>query len=219
MDPWYLPFGWTIRDYGIDGQIEITRPVSDSPDIEPVGQYFLVQLKCAEVLVKTINHISYAIPVKKIIQWYGCNLPVMLSLYDLQEQEFYTIWINDILISHLDATNPKWVTQETVTVKITREQQVPLSDKTKIREYVTGWKQSSRKIIQPGLYFELKNKCATMNDRFANIVKPFRFDSITDRINTLEAQIHEAIYYPAIKKKYKYYLKMARLRPFHFLQK
>lgn len=198
IEPWYLPFQWSTRDYGIDGQVEITKPISDSLAVEPGGLYFLVQLKCAEKLVKASKHISYSIPVKKIIQWYSSNLPLLLSLYDLAEQQFHSIWIDDNLISRLDAATPKWVTQKMVTIKITREQEILLSDKNGIKDYVAHWKQPSRKIIQPGIYFELKNKCKMMSDRLADIAKPFGFDSINDRVNVLEKQIHEAIYRVAI---------------------
>jgi hypothetical protein len=72
--PWYAPFGWSEKDYGIDGKVEITRPIDDSGGVEPQGQYFLVQLKCLEKASNTTKQISYPVPVTKITQWYRSNL-------------------------------------------------------------------------------------------------------------------------------------------------
>ncbi len=194
MEPWYLPFSWTIRDYGIDGQVEITKPIQESLDVEPQGQYFLVQLKCIENAKSTSRVLSYSIPVKKIYQWHQSNLPVLLSLYDLKAKEFHSIWIDDTLISELDAQNPKWYTKESVSVKIPPAKLISLKDKSKMKDYVINWRRSNRKIIPPGLYFDLKQRCESLTNNFAEIAKPFHLASIADRIAILENQIHEAIY-------------------------
>lgn len=198
IDPWYLPFEWTVRDYGIDGQVEITRPIGKTSDVEPQGLYFLVQLKCIEKLSKPKKRIGYSIPVKKIIQWYGSNLPVLLALYDMEEGQFHSLWINDQLIGSLDSHNPKWITKATVTIKITSENDVPLTNLPAIRDYVTSWKRTPRRIIEPGLYFDLKNKCEHLNICFGEIAAPFQFESISQRVGILGTQINEAIYRLAI---------------------
>lgn len=198
IDPWYLPFEWTIRDYGIDGQVEITKQVGDSSDVTPQGQYFLIQLKCTEDLTHSGKNISYPVPVKKILQWYSSNLPVLLTLFDLKQSQFHSLWINDQLISYLDGSNPKWISRESVTIKITPEQNVSFDNLPAIGEYVTSWKQPYRKIIQSGLFFELKKKCVRMNECFSEIAKPYQFNSIDEKISILERQLHEAIYRVAI---------------------
>lgn len=59
----YMPFGWAIRDYGIDGQVEITRPIKNSDSFRPESKYFLLQLKSIEKLKVLKKHISFSVPV------------------------------------------------------------------------------------------------------------------------------------------------------------
>ncbi len=76
----YMPFGWAIRDYGIDGQVEIMTPIKDSDSFRPEGKFFQLQLKSTEKIKIVGKNISFTVPVKKIIQWYSTNLPVMFVL-------------------------------------------------------------------------------------------------------------------------------------------
>ena len=194
IKPWYLPFGWSEKDYGIDGQVEITIPVDDDRTVEPQSQYYHVQLKSIENPSISKGLISYSVPVPKIIQWFRSNIPVQLTLLDLNSRLFYYIWIDDDLIISLDKNSPKWSTQMTTTLKIPITNCITAKSLDTIREYVYNWKKSSRKIIQPGLYFDLVEKCKNLNAAFETISSPFNFKSVIDQINQFEQNINTAIY-------------------------
>ncbi|MCX6318115.1 MAG: dynamin family protein [Bacteroidetes bacterium] len=190
----YMPFGWAIRDYGIDGQVEITRPIKDSDSFAPESKYFLFQLKSIEKLKAIKKHISFSIPVKKVIQWYSSNLPVMFVLNDLITNEFYLKWIDEKLINNLDNTNPNWVNQEFITLKISIYDKFENYSLDLIRDYVLSWKTPAKKIIEAGTYFELKDKCITNLAAYSEICQPFNFDSVNNSLKALNNQIEQSIY-------------------------
>lgn len=194
----YMPFGWAIRNYGIDGQVEITRPIKDSDSFRPESKYFLLQLKSIEKLKVLKKHISFSVPVKKVVQWYSANLPVMFVLNDLPTKTFYSQWIDEKLINHLENTNPNWVNQEDITIKISIDDTFSNFTLDSIRDYVLSWKVPSRKLIEAGTYFELKDKCNSNLAAYCEISKPFSFDSVNNSLKALNSQIEQAIYRIAI---------------------
>lgn len=192
--PWYLPFGWTQKDYGIDGQIEITDDIDEERIIQPQSQYYQVQLKSIENPTFSKGFISYSTEVHKIIQWFRSNIPVQLVLFDLKTGLFYYQWIDDALINLLDSTNPKWPTQVTITIRIPLSNCISTKTKGTIKDYVYNWKRPSRKIIQPGLYFDLVEKSKNLNQLFASIAAPFSFKSIGEQITEFDHRVNSAIY-------------------------
>jgi len=72
-----LAFPWADNDYGIDGQVELISPIKDSESFRPDSKFFLIQLKSTESLKIVGKNISFSVPVKKIIQWFSANLPVI----------------------------------------------------------------------------------------------------------------------------------------------
>lgn len=194
----YMPFGWAIRDYGIDGQVEITRPIKDSDSFRPESKFFLLQLKSIEKLKVLKKHISFSVPVKKVIQWYSANLPVMFVLNDLQTKTFYTQWIDEKLINHLENSNPNWINQDDITIKISIDNSFGNYTLDSIRDYVLSWRVSSKKIIEAGTYFELKDKCKANLNLYSEICKPFKFESSKNSIVALNNQLEQAIYRIAI---------------------
>lgn len=194
----YMSFGWSIRDYGIDGQVELTRPIKDSDSFRPESKFFLLQLKSIEKLKVIKKHISFSVPVKKVIQWYSANLAVMFVLNDLPTNAFYFQWIDEKLINHLENTNPSWINQENITIKISIDNIFSNYSLDSIRDYVLNWNVPTRKIIEAGTYFELKDKCNSNLETYREISKPFNFDSVNNSLKALNTQIEQAIYRIAI---------------------
>ncbi|HEY4786030.1 MAG TPA: dynamin family protein [Bacteroidales bacterium] len=190
----YMPFGWAICDYGIDGQVEITRPIKDSDSFSPESKFFLIQLKAQEKIRIFKKFVSFSIPVKKVIQWYSANLPVMFILYDLKNKVFYSIWIDERLIATLENTNSTWVNQKEITLKIPLENNFCNYTLDTIRDYVLHWKVPIKGIIQPGLYFELKERCNENLISYNELTKSFNFESVNNSLETLNNQIEQAIY-------------------------
>lgn len=194
----YMPFGWAMRDYGIDGQVEIAKPIKDSDSFTPESKYFQLQLKSTEDLKIFNKHVSFVTPVRKIVQWYSANLPVMLVINDLKNNHFYGIWIDDKLINLLESSNPNWVNQGSITLKISLENNFKNYTRDTLRDYVLDWKIPSRKIIQPGIYFDLKDQCADNLSTYSSLSKSFNFESIDNALKSLNNQIEQAIYRIAI---------------------
>jgi len=193
-----MAFPWADNDYGIDGQVELISPIKNSESFRPDSKFFLIQLKSTESLKVVGKNISFSVPVKKVVQWFSANLPVMFVINDLKNKCFYSIWIDDILISTLDKTNSNWVNQGDVTLKIPIENNFAKYTLDTIRDFVLGWKISSRKIIEAGTYFELKDKCKGNLDSYTEISNPFKFESVNSSLITLGNQIEQAIYRIAI---------------------
>jgi len=189
-----MAFPWADNDYGIDGQVELISPIRNSENFRPDSKFYLIQLKSTESLMTTGKNISFSIPVKKIIQWYSANLPVMFVLNDLKNKSFYSIWIDEILINTFESTNSNWVNQGHITLKIPLENNFLNYSLGTIRDYVLNWKMPSKKIIEAGTYFELKDKCKSNLDFYSEISKPFNFESVNNSLNNLNNQIEQAIY-------------------------
>jgi GTPase SAR1 family protein len=193
-----MAFPWADNDYGIDGQVELTSPIKDSESFKPDSKFFLIQLKSTESLRVIKTQVSFPVPVKKVIQWYSANLPVMLVINDLSSKSFYYQWIDEKLISNLENTKPNWVIQTDITLKIPIGNNFNSDISNALRDYVISWKIPSRKVIEPGLYFEFKDKCVANIDEYAEINQPFAFESIGSSIEKFKIQIDQSIYRIAI---------------------
>lgn len=193
-----MAFPWADNDYGIDGQVELISPIKNSESFRPDSKFFLIQLKSTEKLKIVRKHISFSIPVKKIVQWYSANLPVMFVINDLTSKSFYSIWIDEKLINTLECVNSNWVNQGNITIKIPIENNFNNYTLDTIRDYVLSWKIPSRKIIEAGTYFELKDRCKANLDCYIEISKPFKFESVNSSLVALSDQIEQAIYRIAI---------------------
>ncbi len=194
----YMPSEWVTRDYGIDAIVELNSPIVNSESLSPDGKFFTIQLKSTDNIKKRLQHIAFSVPVKKIIQWHSFNLAVAFVLNDLSDGTFYYLWIDDFLISSLDSKNENWVSQKTVTLQIPFENILKKENKNIIRDYVFNWKPSSRKVIQPGVYFNLKNRCSDLLSVYKEFVNPFKLESVNFSIKELNRQLEEAIYRIAI---------------------
>lgn len=194
----YMPFEWSVRDYGIDGQIEITSPIKNSDSFRPESKFFLIQLKSSEKIKFQKDFFSFSIPTIKISQWFGANLPVMLVVNDIKTKAFYFRWISEELINTLENSDPNWVSKKTISIKFSNENNFTNYTLREIKEYVINWRQPLRKIIRPGIYFEVKDKCLEFVKQYSDITQPFAFDSTNKDIERLNKQLESSIYRIAI---------------------
>lgn len=193
-----LAFPWSDNDYGIDGQIELISPIRNSESFKVDSKFFMIQLKSSEHLKSSKDNVSFPILVKKILQWYTANLPVMLLINDLREAIFYMVWIDERLINELDAININWTNQETVTLKIPKSSCLNKHTSEDIRSYVFNWQIPNKKIIPPGIFYELQKDCFNCIEQFGNIIEPFQLQSSTNNYHHLKKKIDLSIYRVAI---------------------
>ncbi len=111
---------------------------------------------------------------------------------------FFSIWIDDKLINGLEKSNPGWVIQESITIKIPFANEFKCHTAEVIKDYVLKWKIPSRKLIQPGTYFHLKDQCLANLNLYSEVNKAFNFESINNSIKALNNQIEQATYRIAI---------------------
>lgn len=198
IEPFFIS-GWTQRDYGVDGVVEITSNIDEEiNDVEVESKCFLVQLKSSEKLAIKDGQISYIVPTKKISFWYSYNLPVAFCLYSVADDKFYYRWIDDELISSLDSTKPNWSVQEKVTLKISTQNELNSSCLNLIKKYVLSWKIPARRKLEPGKYFMLKNTGINFLSNFKALAQPFNFSSISEAIEQIEVETDQSIYRIAI---------------------
>jgi GTPase Era involved in 16S rRNA processing len=197
IDPFFVP-GWHTKDYGIDAIVDITTLNESLGDVELESKCFLAQLKSSEKLIRSKTAIKFSVPVKKVLYWYNYNLPVLFSLFDVTKKVFNYIWINEELIASLDALNPNWSSQKTVTINLPSKSILKKSSLQAISDYVHRWKMPPRKELKPGKYFELKNKAHLNLAEYKNIAPSLEFRSINETISKLEIDIDQSLYRVAI---------------------
>jgi hypothetical protein len=122
-----LPKEWIIRDiqydYGVDLEIEIVDGLNVN------GKRLWIQMKSEEnTETKTIKfenyeieYIPYSIKTKLLKYSLKCGFPLMLFLADLNEKKIYYLSLQDEIRFRLNKVNPSWQNQETVTIKIPKD--------------------------------------------------------------------------------------------------
>jgi GTPase Era involved in 16S rRNA processing len=180
-------------DFGVDFIVEIIVP-TDFEQYRPESKYFLVQIKSSTRLTQTKDHINFTVEVKKIFQWLRANLPVIFVLYDLNEKKLFYLWINDDLVSYLDKHHPNWGNQNTVTVKIPKKQEITKQEMSEIATYVDNWRMIANKFLEPGTYFNLKNRVGILVESFDNVVNGFNFQSTKKAIEQHKSDLELSIY-------------------------
>ncbi len=191
IDPFFVT-AWTQRDYGVDAIIEITT--NSKTDIEIESKCFLAQLKATEKVKLVGNKISFLVQTKKILSWYNYNLPVLFALYDCTSECFYYRWIDELLIAQLDAKSPNWTKQRNVTISIEQTRILDNSTLKIIKEDVLKWKAPARRALEPGKYFELRQRGQALLTEYKELVSPLNFSSVNEAIKNFELDIDLSLY-------------------------
>lgn len=193
IDPYFVQ-GWNSKDYGIDSVVEITTPLDAFGNVGLESKCFLVQLKATEKLTKSNNLISFVVPVKKILYWYSYNLPVLFVLYDLFNNCFYRVWVDELLIAELDLQNNNWSSQKSITLKIPIQSKLEKEQLESLKAYVLKWKMPSRRKLEPGKYFSLKELGNTYVQKYKLITQNFNLHSINEAIKNMETALELSLY-------------------------
>jgi ribosome biogenesis GTPase A len=191
IDPFFVT-AWTQRDYGIDAIIEITT--NSKTDIEIESKCFLAQLKSTEKVKVVANKISFPVQAKKILSWYNYNLPVLFALYDCTSECLYYRWIDELLIAQLDAKSPNWAKQGNVTLTIEQTSILDNSTLETIKGHVLKWKVPARRTLEPGKYFELRQRGQALLTEYKELVSPLNFSSVNEAIKNFELDIDLSLY-------------------------
>lgn len=196
MEPWVI--SWIQKDYGFDATIQITTPINGSADLKLERNSFFLQLKAKEKIRKTNGEISYQLPVKKVQQWIGHNVPVLFVLYDVNGQDFFYTWMDTDLLEAIEHANNAWASQKTISVKLKTTNQLTAEVLTDLHQKVINFKRPTITWIEPGRFFSLKEECHRSIDLFKKIAYPFPFASMAKQLETLSTEVEKSIYRIAI---------------------
>lgn len=111
-----IPSEWIIRDinpdYGLDKSVEVVEGSAVT------GKELLIQLKGTNTINITDGFVSYTLEVKNLKYYLQRDLPVVLTVVDITSRKCYWLFIQEFIYDILDQSNPQWMNQSTVTVKI-----------------------------------------------------------------------------------------------------
>ena len=115
-----LPTNWVPReqhpDYGIDYEIEVFH------DEQPAGIWFRIQLKGKEQYQETEDSIVIRFETDKINYYISkVPFPVFLFVVHIRRKEIHWLFLQKYVNEILKVENPKWMEQESVTIKIPKK--------------------------------------------------------------------------------------------------
>lgn len=197
IKPWMFR-GSVAREYGIDGTVEITKPLSSLNDQIVTGKRFSVQLKSSTSSDFDKAKFSLSVPRDKINYWFGALEPVLIVFVDLTSKYSFFRWVDEKLIQELFNANKNWIAQDTVSIKFEKEKFISPKSLLEIERYVLNWKRQSKTILTPGNYFRFSREAKSFIDLFAAKVEEHRISFLAKEIKGLKESIAHSIYTVAI---------------------
>ncbi len=131
-------------DYGLDFKITIAKENDVTPDM------FFVQNKATDNIKKGLEFIDFDIDVKHLLNFLKIPLPVILILYDAEEERGYWLNLQNYCRNILDKNDISWKKQKSKRLKI------PISNELK-----------DRKIIESEIKNSLKENIRYITDSFS----------------------------------------------------
>jgi len=117
-----IPSEWILRDinpdYGIDNSLEIVKN-----DIV-TGKEILIQLKGTTLIDNNASYLSYSLKTDHLKYYLEKDVPVFLVVVDVVKEKCYWVFLQHYAFQFLNVNKPSWVDQKTITVRISKEQQV-----------------------------------------------------------------------------------------------
>lgn len=114
------------EDFGFDYNVQVTDPNSGLRDI--TSYQFYLQLKASEVFDND-ESVYWDIDVDYIVDdCLSSNIPVVLLIYERENDEFYWCILQTFFWDTLNEKQNEWREQETVRVRIDREQRATVED-------------------------------------------------------------------------------------------
>ncbi len=199
MSPWVCT-GTSGADHGHDYHVEVVSTINIE-EYKPDGRFFLAQLKSQTKLqIKDEFIVPHPIETRKIRQWYNSSaqIPFLFVVNDLKTGAFYYQWIDEEFISDLEKTSPFWTKNEKVLIKIPKLNLINEKSKESIREYVYNYRYVPKKLLEPGVFFDLKDKITKSIYTYEKLVNNTPFESVKVDVIKLKEKLENAVYRIAI---------------------
>lgn len=197
ISPWLLT-RWESHDYGIDAIIEITRPLAGTTDDIVTGKRFSVQLKASRSPLRKNGNYSLRIGTEKVRYWLSSIEPVLLARYDINNNVFNYIWIDDSLLNFLNNKRPNWMSQKNVIIEVPSKNHINEKALSELENYVLKWKRLSKYVIKPGKFFKLREEITHIIEETSSIIDLFKIEDIMNDLAELKNNTKNAIYSVAI---------------------
>ena len=196
MHPWIVRDELS-KDFGIDAQVEITRPFFNQDQIVS-GKRICVQLKSTEKKDNSSNNHTLSIECKKISYWNNSIEPVLLVYVNVLSEICYFRWIDEELIQELNNNNTQWIAQETVSIKIPKSNVIDSSSLLTIEKYVLNWKIAAKSIMTPGTYFEFDSLIKKLFSDFVHALNVAKISFLSSEVEDLLQSLNQSIFTIAV---------------------
>ena len=188
LSPW-LVTRWESADFGIDGVVEITRPIGGSSvDEEATGKCFALQLKSTDAELErsamsvTTGHLRY---------WLDHSLPVLLVSHHAPSRTMRGRWIDSELLDDLRGSTPALWSQGTVTIHLT----LPIAGSACEKIEATVLRVHRRRsILTPSRFFELRTRLLEAAARLDEIGTKSAVRTVSNLAEESRKALHAAPY-------------------------
>ena len=197
IKPWMV-VSWLEKDYGIDGIIEITKPIAYSQNQIVTGKRFSTQLKSSTSDKFDKKTFSVSVSKEKINYWYQSFEPVIIVLIDLKTTVAYYRWINDELINELYENSEDWIANQTVSIKFDKKKTISSKSLSELEKYVLSWKKPNKTLLTPGNYFQFSEEAYKYVNQLKELHKQYNITVLQNELNDLAKDVVSSIYTIAI---------------------
>ena len=192
LAPW--PVRWRERkDYGLDGNIEITRPVPGTPDSEVTGREFAVQLKATDAQLAPS---AISVETGHVRYWLEHTLPVLLVHAHLPSRTLRARWVDDSLFEALRSRNPSFWSQGTVSIPL--DVAFPLGPPAKQDVELAVAQRAKRALLAPSRFFELRHLVEALAGRLDACGRDAGLESVRDLVERTQKALKLSAYTVAI---------------------
>lgn len=196
IQPWIV--SWVTKDYGIDAMVQTASPIDGKKDMKIERNSFHVQLKSIGKLKISETEIVYPLPVKKVQQWIGSNVPVLFVLYDVASDVFFYSWMDMRQLDTIEDSNPTWASQKSISIRIPTANKLESDSLLKLNQTIINFRRPTISWIEPGRFFELKERCHQSVNEFFTIAKQFPFASTAKQLEAISVDVEKSIYRIAV---------------------
>lgn len=196
IEPWVL--SWIEKDYGFDAMVQIVSAIDGSKDLKIERNSFYLQLKATEKIKLSGDEITYSLPVKKVQQWIGHNVPVLFVLYDVPGDIFYMQWMDTHLLDSIEHANSSWSSQKSIAIKMPQTNVLDTKALDALNNTVINFRRPTITWIEPGRFFSLKDQCNASLIEYRGIAQRFAFVSMNKQLESLGIDIEKSIYRIAV---------------------
>jgi hypothetical protein len=172
------------NDYGIDFIVNLTDEPDDEGDDRSqsvLSDHFFIQLKSTTRFDPETDTVHEDMEVRHLEQYIDQPIPVLLAIYDDSTEEIYWRVIQEYIWDDLNTEKPNWRSQQTVRIKISRNQII--TDYERLEQAVNRTQSRITRRQQQGL--NIGEGIAFTPDDFVELREHAKHERLSYRGHTL----------------------------------